>query len=133
MNATRVEAAQIESLKAGLRSALADPSCPVAFSPLLMECAQVLTRLAAADRLAPDTAAAVAVERDANANLLMALMEEKPWKEKQWARCALAIGARAIKRGRLLTDREKLENLAKAFEDGGDKDNAAALRKAGPA
>jgi predicted nucleic acid-binding protein len=53
-------------------------------------------------------------ERDAG--LLETLAKEKPWCDQPWARMALAIGARAIRRGRLLTDKEKLLNLAASME-----------------
>ncbi len=49
--------------------------------------------------------------------LVQALMNEKPWCDQQWARCALAIAASAIQRGRLWSEDEKLENLAKAMEE----------------
>lgn len=66
------------------------------------------------------------------ANLVRSLMEQKPWKDQQWARCALAIAARAVLRGRLLTEQEKMLNLAAAMEEDGDefKDIAAKIRKA---
>lgn len=51
-----------------------------------------------------------------SAKLLDALAKEKPWCDEPWGRMALAIGARAIRRGRLLTDKEKLLNLADAME-----------------
>jgi hypothetical protein len=43
--------------------------------------------------------------------LLHRLMQEKPFNEQPWARMALAIGAKAIMRGRLLTEAEKLQSL----------------------
>ena len=48
-----------------------------------------------------------------------AMIGQAPWKDRPWARLALSTAARAIWRGRHLTDREKLENLAAAIEDGG--------------
>lgn len=56
-------------------------------------------------------------ERERCAKLLEALMAEVPWRDKQWARCALAVAARAIRRGRRLTDQEKLNNLANSMEE----------------
>jgi hypothetical protein len=44
-------------------------------------------------------------------------MNERPWSEKQWSRCALAIAAKAIRRGRLLSAEEKYENLMRALFD----------------
>lgn len=51
------------------------------------------------------------------AKLAEAMMNEAPWRDQMWARCALASAARTIRRGRLLTEAEKLENLAKAAEE----------------
>lgn len=69
-----------------------------------------------------------------SARLLDALAKEKPWCDKPWARMALAIGARAIRRGRLLTEREKTMNLAASMEQDGPEfaDLAARIRKAAP-
>jgi len=44
------------ALVAGLRAALRDPECPLQFSPLLMQCAQVLDKLAITDRALPSEA-----------------------------------------------------------------------------
>lgn len=51
------------------------------------------------------------------AKLVEAMIHQAPWKNQQWARGALAIAARAIRRGRHLTDEEKLHNLADALAD----------------
>ena len=56
------------------------------------------------------------ISGEAGAKLLETLAKEKPWCDQPWARMALAIGARAIRRGRLLTEKEKLLNLADAME-----------------
>jgi hypothetical protein len=56
-------------------------------------------------------------ERKRAAELVEALMDRTPWKNQLWARAALATAARAIRRGRLLTDREKRLNLAKAMRE----------------
>jgi len=72
---------------------------------------------------------AAAAERERCAAMLKELSGQSPLSDNSWARVALAIGARAIQRGRLLTDQEKLENLAKAFEEEGDHEIAAAIRK----
>jgi hypothetical protein len=45
------------------------------------------------------------------AMLVEAMMDMTPWKDKMDVRCALAIAATAIRRGRHLTDKEKLDNL----------------------
>jgi predicted transcriptional regulator len=62
---------------------------------------------------------AIGGERERCAKLLETLMAETPWRDQQWSRAALAIGARAIRRGRLLTDQEKLINLANSMEEDG--------------
>lgn len=56
-------------------------------------------------------------EREHCAQLVDAMMNEKPWCDRLWARAALAIAARAIRRGRHLTASEKLLNLAAGMED----------------
>lgn len=62
-------------------------------------------------------AEAIAVERKRCAVLVEAMMDEKPWKDQLWSRTALAIAGRAIRRGRHLTEEERLKNLADAMED----------------
>jgi hypothetical protein len=52
-----------------------------------------------------------------HSQLVEQMIHETPWKDQPWARAALMIAARAIRRGRHLTEREKLENLAASFED----------------
>lgn len=56
-------------------------------------------------------------ERERHAKLVEALIDQKPWRDELWARAALACAAHAIRRGRHLTEAEKLENLAKAMEE----------------
>ena len=51
------------------------------------------------------------------ADLLHKLMDEKPYSKQPWARTALAVGAEAILRGRLWTDKEKLQNLMMAMQE----------------
>jgi hypothetical protein len=51
------------------------------------------------------------------AQLVEAMIWERPWKDKQWARCALGIAARSIRRGRHLTYAEKMDNLRRAFAE----------------
>lgn len=52
------------------------------------------------------------------AKLVEKLIDEKPWSDQLWARCALTIAARTIRRGRLLTNKEKINNLLRAtFEE----------------
>ena len=67
---------------------------------------------------------------DRDAALCEALMQEKPYCDQPWARMALAVAARAIRRGRLLTGTEKTENLANAFDEEGDHETAERLRLA---
>ncbi len=55
--------------------------------------------------------------REECAALVEAMMDQKPWKDQLWSRTALAIAARAIRRGRHLTESERLKNLANAMED----------------
>lgn len=62
------------------------------------------------------------------AKLLDTMLHETPWKDQQWARCALTIAARAIRRGRHLTASEKMANLATAFEEENMSEAAAKLR-----
>lgn len=54
--------------------------------------------------------------REVHAKMVEMMIHQRPWSEHQWARAALAIAAKAIRRGRHLTETEKLENLADAFE-----------------
>ena len=73
------------------------------------------------------------MDQEQCAKLVEAMIEQQPWKDQMWARCALFIAARAVRRGRHLTEREKLLNLADAMEEpGGDgerfPDVAAMLR-----
>lgn len=62
-------------------------------------------------------AKALVIERKRCAALVEAMMDEKPWKDQLWSRTALAIAGRAIRRGRHLTEGERLKNLADAMED----------------
>lgn len=55
--------------------------------------------------------------REISATLVEQMIEQRPWKDKRWSRCALAIAARAIRRGRHLTEEEKFENLMRAMAD----------------
>lgn len=67
------------------------------------------------------------------ADLVEAMLAEKPWCDQPWARMALAIAARAIRRGRHLTEAEKLNNLADAMDEAdrehGDDGFAATAEK----
>lgn len=73
--------------------------------------------------------ARIDVINERNAAICKALMNERPYKDQPWARIALAAAARAIRRGRLLTAAEQNENLARAFEEEGDQEIAALIRK----
>lgn len=55
--------------------------------------------------------------REQCAKLVDALKQHPILGEKPWARMALTVAARAIRRGRLLTEREQLGNLAASMED----------------
>jgi hypothetical protein len=68
--------------------------------------------------------------RERCAKLAEAMIHQPPYKEQPWARLALAIAARAIRRGRHLTSKEQLNNLANAFAEEGDADIAARIRAA---
>jgi hypothetical protein len=57
------------------------------------------------------------MDRDQCAELIEAMIWQAPWCDQPWARMALAIGARAIRRGRYLTEVEKMENLAVAMAE----------------
>jgi hypothetical protein len=54
------------------------------------------------------------------AALIDTMLTEAPWKDQMWARGALMIAARAIRRGRHLSASEKLDNAFKWIEGGGD-------------
>lgn len=56
-------------------------------------------------------------QRERCAKLVEEMLTERPWKDKPWARCALATAARAIRRGRHLTESEKLDNLMAAMAE----------------
>jgi hypothetical protein len=56
-------------------------------------------------------------EREKHARLVEVMMDQTPWRDYLWARSALAAAGAAIRRGRHLTEAEKLENLAKAMEE----------------
>lgn len=53
----------------------------------------------------------MALDQEACAKLVDQMMDESPWKDKLWSRCALAIAARAIRRGRHLSAEEKIVNI----------------------
>lgn len=72
-----------------------------------------------ADALKVDPAA-----RELCARLVDAMKDMVPYREQPWARMALAVAARSIRRGRHLTSREQLENLAKSVEEDGDEESA---------
>jgi hypothetical protein len=55
-------------------------------------------------------------EAERYAKLVREMIDQPPWCDKPDARVALAIAARAILRGRHLTEAEKLRNLANAME-----------------
>lgn len=55
------------------------------------------------------------------AQLIKTMIDWHEFKDKPWVRMALAIAARAIIRGRHLTDEEKLENLRRAMLEEDDK------------
>lgn len=57
------------------------------------------------------------MDAEAYAKLVQEMIYQKPWCEQSWARLALAVAARAIRRGRHLTESEKLHNLATAMEE----------------
>lgn len=64
-------------------------------------------------------------EREEAAKLVLAMMNQRPWCDQPWSRAALGAAARAIQRGRLLSEREKLLNLANAFAEDDPKDDVA--------
>jgi hypothetical protein len=61
-------------------------------------------------------------EREFIAREIEATMEESYYKKRPEARVALAIAAGIVRRGRRLTSREQLLNLANAMEEA-DKEN----------
>lgn len=80
--------------------------------------------------------AAQAAEREHCAKLVDDMLAEKLWADRIWARAALTFAARTIRRGRHLTEREKLLNLAAGMEeadrehgDDGFASTAARIRK----
>lgn len=60
-----------------------------------------------------------------DARLVEEMINQKPWSDHPHTRMALAVAARTIKRGRHLTDAEKVENLAKAMEEDGSSEAIA--------
>jgi len=56
-------------------------------------------------------------DQERYAKLVEGLIDQAPWRDQMWARCALACAGSTIRRGRYLTEAEKLENLAKAMEE----------------
>lgn len=56
-------------------------------------------------------------EMERAAKLVEEMLDQKPWKDRLWSRAALAIAARAIRRGRHLTENEKYENLRKVITE----------------
>jgi hypothetical protein len=56
--------------------------------------------------------------REDCAALIDTMLTESPWKDQMWSRGALMIAARAIRRGRHLTDAEKIANAFRWIEDG---------------
>lgn len=79
-----------------------------------------------------DTGAFEPFTRERSAKLVEAMITQRPWADHQWARVALAIAASAVRRGRHLTESEKIENLAKSMEEAGDPEGieTAALIRA---
>lgn len=68
--------------------------------------------------------------REECAKLVEAMLDQAPWTEYPWARAALGTAVRAIRRGRHLSEREKLLNLAAAMDDPKGADNVAAWFRA---
>lgn len=66
--------------------------------------------------------------REECAKIVEAMITQIPWSEKPHTRAALRIAANAVRRGRHLTNAEKIENLAKGFDDEGDHDMARKIR-----
>lgn len=65
-------------------------------------------------------ARAILAERERCALLVEEMIKQHPCSEKPWARMALAIAAKTIRRGRHLTEDERRENLIIALtEDAG--------------
>lgn len=56
----------------------------------------------------------MALDQEACAKLVDQMMDESPWKDKLWSRCALTTAARAIRRGRHLSAEERLANIMSA-------------------
>lgn len=76
--------------------------------------------------------AARQAEREKCAQLVEELFNQEPRSiyGREGVRVVLSIAARAIRRGRHLTDQEKLDNLASAMEEDGDVELGARIRKA---
>lgn len=68
-------------------------------------------------------------EREACAWLVEEMKNMWPWSDKPYAKLVLSIAAKAIRRGRHLTDQERIQNLARAFEEEGDIELANQLRE----
>ena len=57
----------------------------------------------------------VEIDQAKAARLVRAMIKQAPWKDQMWSRAALIIAARAIDRGRHLTNMEKAKNLRTAL------------------
>lgn len=62
------------------------------------------------------------IDQEQCAQLVEKMIKQKPYRDQVWARMALAVAARAIRRGRHLTERERLLNLAQSMEDADKED-----------
>lgn len=56
----------------------------------------------------------VEIDQAKAAALVREMLGQPPWKDQMWSRAALMMAARAIERGRHLTDMERLANLKRA-------------------
>jgi hypothetical protein len=56
-------------------------------------------------------------EREQCAKLIQEMIEQPIWAARPWARMALAVAATTIRRGRHLTEAEKINNLADSMAE----------------
>ena len=58
----------------------------------------------------------VTIDQNRSAEIVEAMLTMPPWCDEMWARGALMVAARAIRRGRHLTDKERIENVKKRLK-----------------
>jgi hypothetical protein len=57
--------------------------------------------------------------RERHAQLVEQMLQWPQWKDKSWVKLALTIAARAIRRGRHLSDSERMDSITKFLDEEG--------------